>query len=76
LTDSFWTLSRLGRKRCSNIYSSESSDPILSYLYQLGKNKTASIEELASVTNKPDFDTKSKLRKFQKEGLTESLGPV
>ncbi len=69
-----WKLTSLGRKRAGSIYSEESGGSISSYLYDLGKDKTASTEELAGATGKSSADVKSFLRKLERQGLAEQVG--
>ena len=66
-----WRLTKLGRKRAGGIYSSEASDSVMSYLYD---NKTASVEELSSVTGKAVTEVGSYLRGLDRQGLAEQLG--
>ena len=66
-----WTLTTLGRKRAGSIYSNEDSDGVVSYLRE---NKTASVEELSSVSGKPASEVRSLLRQLEKQGLAEQVG--
>ena len=69
-----WMLTKLGRQRAGSIYSSEASNSIMSYLYDLGKNKTASVEELAGATGKSTAEVKSYLRGLGRQELAEQVG--
>lgn len=71
MESSIWKLTQLGRKRSGSIYKSESSDSILDYLRE---NKTASIEELGSVTGKPTTEVRTQLRQLDRQGLVEQIG--
>lgn len=66
-----WKLTKLGRKRAGGIYSSEAGDSVMSYLYD---NKTASVEELSSVTGKAVTEVKSFLRGLDRQSLAEQVG--
>ena len=70
-TSKIWKLTQLGKKRAGSIYSSEASDSLVSYLYQ---NRTASEEELTTVTGKELGTVRSSLRSMERAGLAESLG--
>ena len=74
MSSGIWKLTTLGRQRAGSIYSSEASDSVISYLYDLGKNKTASIEELAGATGKPVTKVKAYLRGLARQGLAEQVG--
>jgi len=70
-TEEIWKLTSLGKKRASSIYSSESSNSIVSYLHQ---NKTASVHELAGATGRPTSSILTRLRKLERNGLAERFG--
>jgi len=74
MSSGIWRLTNLGRQRAGSIYSSEASDSVISYLYDLGKNKTASVEELAGATGKSTTEVKSYLRGLGRQGLAEQVG--
>lgn len=66
-----WKLTKLGRKRAGSIYSSGDTSSISCYLYE---NKTASVEELGSITGKPVGEVRSELRRLGRDGLVEQVG--
>ena len=66
-----WKLTALGRKRAGGIYSSEARDSITSYLYE---TKTASVEELSSISGKSGSEVRSFLRQLERQGLAEQIG--
>lgn len=72
----YWRLTQLGRNKSGSEYASESSDPILSYMRGLGKNKTVSTEELSSVINESPGRTVSSLRKYARLGLVEVVSSL
>jgi len=69
-----WKLTTLGRKRAGSIYSDEARDSVVSYLYDLGKDKTASVGELVGATGKPESEVRALLRKMGRGGLAEQVG--
>ena len=64
-----WKLTSLGMRRTSDTYAKEASDPILSYMHQLGRNKTASTEELSTVSGKSYSEMTSSLRRYESMGF-------
>ncbi len=71
MKDGIWRLTTLGRKRSGSIYKSEAGDGITGYLRE---NKTASVEELGSVTGKPTTEVRAQLRQLERQGLVELIG--
>ena len=74
MASGIWMLTTLGRQRAGSIYSEEASDSVMSYLYDLGKKKTASVEELAGATGQNPPDVKAYLRGLRRQGLAEEVG--
>lgn len=74
MSSGIWKLTTLGRKRAGSIYSNESRGGVVSYLYDLGKDKTASVEELVGATGKSDSEVGELLRKMRRQGLAEQAG--
>lgn len=70
-TGTIYRLTSLGKKRAGSIYSGESDDGIISYLRE---NKTASLEELSSVSGKSNSEVRTFLRQLERQGLAEEVG--
>lgn len=73
MRNEIWRLTTLGKNRARDIYSEEAKGSVMAYLYQ---NKTASVEELSSVSGKSVGEVKSYLRGIgpSGSGLAEPLG--
>ena len=74
MSSGIWKLTTLGRKRAGSIYSGESRGSVISYLYDLGKDKTASVEELVGATGKSSTEVRTFLRGMERQGLAEQVG--